>query len=219
MQTCPTTVGISMTGSGNAEIDLHLASSSPRRRELLKQIGIRFEVVSGLDVDESQQVAETPEHYACRLARDKAIAGHYLISSDVTGRSATLAPVLGADTCIAIDGEILGKPADREDGIAMLRRLSGISHRVLTAICLFDGKHESQCLSQSVVSFKALDLDEIKRYWESGEPADKAGAYAIQGYAARFITHLQGSYTGVVGLPLYELSELLQSRHKETTGE
>lgn len=208
-----------MTGSGNADIELYLASSSPRRRELLKQIGIRFEVVSGLVVDESLRVAETPEDYVYRLARDKAIAGHNLISPEGTDRPAGFAPVLGADTCIAIDGEILGKPSDRDDCIAMLRRLSGISHRVLTAICLFDGKHESQCLSQSVVSFKALGLDEIKRYWESGEPVDKAGAYAIQGYAARFITHLKGSYTGVVGLPLYELSELLQSRHKETTGE
>ena len=115
--------------------------------------------------------------------------------------------------CIAIDGEILGKPLDRDDGIAILQRLSGRSHTVLTAICLFDGKREQQSLSRSTVTFKTLQADEIVHYWESGEPADKAGAYAIQGGAARFITNLQGSYTGVVGLPLYELTELLQSRH------
>ena len=128
-------------------------------------------------------------------------------------RPIELPPVLGADTCIALDGEILGKPVDREDGIAILRRLSGRSHTVLTAICLMDGQLEKQSLSQSAVTFKTLQFEEIENYWESGEPADKAGAYAIQGGAARFITNLQGSYTGVVGLPLYELSELLQSRN------
>ena len=195
----------------DTDLDLYLASASPRRRELLNQIGIRFEVIYGLEVDESQHQAESPEQYVTRLACEKALAGYSRIFPPVEARQLAMPPVLGADTCIELDGEILGKPVDRDDGIAMLQRLSGRSHKVLTAICLFDGKHERHSLSQSVVSFKVLNLDEIERYWESGEPVDKAGAYAIQGDAARFVTHLQGSYTGVVGLPLYELSELLQS--------
>jgi len=117
--------------------------------------------------------------------------------------------VLGADTCIALDGEILGKPADREDGIAMLQRLSGRTHQVLTALCLYDGQLVREVLSRSTVSFKDIELYEIEQYWDTGEPADKAGAYAIQGAAARFVVDLHGSYSGVVGLPLYELSQLL----------
>jgi septum formation protein len=201
-----------MSAADSAELDLYLASSSPRRRELLNQIGIKFEVINDLEVDESPQDGETPEHYVYRLARDKALAGYSRVSS-AEHRPIELPPVLGADTCIAIDGEILGKPVDRDDGIAILRRLSGRSHTVLTAIYLKDVMFEQQSLSQSTVTFKTLQFEEIENYWESGEPADKAGAYAIQGSAARFITNLQGSYTGVVGLPLYELNELLQSRH------
>lgn len=203
-----------MTGSEATVLDLYLASSSPRRRQLLEQIGLRYRVIYDLDVDESQVGTETPEHYVSRLACDKALAGYCKISSSVEYTS-TMAPVLGADTCIALDGEILGKPASRDEGIAMLKRLSGRSHTVLTAICLFDGKRKHQCMSQSVVSFKVLQADEIDSYWQSGEAADKAGAYAIQGRAARFITHLQGSYTGVVGLPLYELSELLHGKQHQ----
>lgn len=202
-----------MSGADSAEPRLYLASSSPRRRELLDQIGIKFEVISDLDVDESPNYAEAPEQYVCRLAREKAVAGYTRLSSLIKEKTFEMHWVLGADTCIAIDGEILGKPLDRDDGIAILQRLSGRSHTVLTAICLFDGKREQQSLSRSTVTFKTLQADEIVHYWESGEPADKAGAYAIQGGAARFITNLQGSYTGVVGLPLYELTELLQSRH------
>jgi septum formation protein len=192
--------------------DLYLASSSPRRRELLKQIGIKFELVTGLDVDESLRAAETPEQYVVRLAHEKAMAGFYRIYNKEEDPQLPVIPVLGADTCIALDGEILGKPASREDGISMLQLLSGRSHKVLTAICLFDGNLEQQYLSTSVVEFKILELDEIVSYWETGEPADKAGAYAIQGIAAKFISDLQGSYSGVVGLPLYELSEMLHSR-------
>lgn len=200
--------------ANNNEIDLYLASTSPRRRELLNQIGIGFEVISGIDIDESQHEAETPEQYVARLARDKALAGYFRIASRLQNACPEIPPVLGADTCITIDGDIVGKPVDRDDGIAMLQRLSGRSHKVLTAICLYDGKKERDSLCQSAVSIKALELDEIECYWDSGEPVDKAGAYAIQGSAARFITHLQGSYSGVVGLPLYELSELLQSSRK-----
>lgn len=221
-----------MHGLDGAKIDLYLASSSPRRRELLSQIGIKFSVIGGLEVNESLLGTETPQQYVFRLARDKALAGYARLatrlSSDVSRRShmpssaedglqdvPVLAPVLGADTCVVLDDEILIKPVDREDGLAMLRRLSGRSHRVFTAICLVDGRHEKQRLSQSVVTFKTLSQNEIEHYWESGEPVDKAGAYAIQGGAARFVTSLHGSYTGVVGLPLYELSELLQSWHED----
>jgi septum formation protein len=203
-----------MAGHENDELDLYLASASPRRRELLKQINLRFEVIGGIDIDESQHDAEKPEQYVGRLARDKALAGYFRISARFNGECPKLPPVLGADTCITIDGDIVGKPASRDDGIAMLQRLSGRSHKVLTAITLFDGIKEHYSLCQSVVSMKTLELDEIKRYWETGEPVDKAGAYAIQGGGARFITYLQGSYSGVVGLPLYELSELLQSCRK-----
>ncbi len=205
MPTFPTTVANSMSGNSSENIDLYLASTSPRRRELLKQIGIEFELINKLDVDESLQHGEIPEHYACRLAEEKARAGFALLPVD----ELSSIPVLGADTCIAIDGEILGKPADREDCIAILQRLSGRSHQVLTAISLYDGEDVRQALSISTVTFKSLQLEEIENYWESGEPLDKAGAYAIQGIAAQFIADLQGSYSGVVGLPLYELRELL----------
>ena len=203
-----------MAGPENNELDLYLASASPRRRELLKQIGIRFEVISGIDIDESQHETETPERYVGRLARDKALAGYFRISSRLEGEYPNMPPVLGADTCITIDGDIVGKPASKDDGVAILQRLSGRSHKVLTAISLFDGSKERYSLCQSIVSIKTLELDEIEHYWESGEPVDKAGAYAIQGIGARFVTHLQGSYSSVVGLPLYELSELLQSSRK-----
>ncbi len=199
------TVGNSLSTGDRDNIDLYLASASPRRRELLQQIGIRFVLISGLDVDEVLQHGEVPEHYVCRLAEEKARAGFALLTID----ELTAIPVLGADTCIAIDGEILGKPVDREDGIAILQRLSGRSHQVLTAICLYNGEGLRQALSVSTVTFKSLQLDDIESYWESGEPLDKAGAYAIQGIAAQFIVDLKGSYSGVVGLPLYELRELL----------
>lgn len=201
-----------MFSADRSELDLYLASSSPRRRALLDQIGIKFKVISDLDVDESPEEAEAPEQYVRRLAREKALAGYARVSSSIEEKTLEMPLVLGADTCIAIDGEILGKPVDRNHGIAMLRRLSGRSHTVVTAICLIDSRFELQSLSQSLVTFKTLQTGEVESYWESGEPADKAGAYAIQGGAARFITNLQGSYTGVVGLPLYELTELLQSR-------
>ncbi|MCK5360465.1 MAG: septum formation inhibitor Maf [Gammaproteobacteria bacterium] len=192
--------------------DLYLASSSPRRRDLLKQIGITFELVPGLDVDESLREGETPEQYVVRLAYEKAMAGYNKISSTKDGATLAEIPVLGADTCIALDGRILGQPVDRDDAIRMLQCLSGRSHKVLTAIYLLSADLEQQYLSTSVVEFKVLELDEIASYWESGEPADKAGAYAIQGVAAKFISSLEGSFSAVVGLPLHELSEMLRSR-------
>jgi septum formation protein len=195
--------------------DLYLASASPRRRELLKQIGVNYELIAGLDVDESLRTTETAEQYVVRLAHEKARAGYCKISNSDDEQSTLEIPVLGADTCISLDGEILGKPTSREKGISMLQSLSARSHKVLTAICLFDGELEQQHLSVSIVEFKTLQLDEIVSYWESGEPVDKAWAYAIQGIAAKFISSLQGSYSGVVGLPLYELSEMLHIRRNE----
>jgi septum formation protein len=186
---------------------LYLASASPRRRELLDQVGIRYELVGGLDVDESRQPDETAEDYAMRLACEKARAGQVALAE----RAPPTAVVLGADTCIALDGNILGKPVDRDHGLAMLAELSGRSHEVLTAICLLQGDTSRTALSRSVVAFAPLEAVDIVAYWDTGEPVGKAGAYAIQGQAARFITRLEGSYSGVVGLPVYELSQLLST--------
>jgi len=186
---------------------LYLASASPRRRELLDQLGVCYELVGGLDVDESRLSGETPEEYVVRLACEKARAGQVLLAERVP----PTAVVLGADTCIALDGNILGKPADRDHGLAMLAELSGRSHEVLTAICLLQGDTSRTALSRSVVTFAPLEAVDIVAYWDTGEPVGKAGAYAIQGQAARFITRLEGSYSGVVGLPVYELSQLLST--------
>ena len=188
------------------EPELYLASVSPRRRELLEQIGVRFHVITGLHVDEALQAGETPDEYVLRLACEKARAGRQVVQDERRGE----APVLGADTCIELDGRILGKPAGKQDAVAMLKALSDRSHHVLTAICLLQGRDVYPALSRSTVTFGPLGEREIEAYWQSGEPADKAGAYAIQGYAARFITRLEGSYSGVVGLPLFELSQLLK---------
>jgi len=176
-----------------------LASRSPRRRELLAQIGVRHRVVD-VDVDESPRPAEVPAEYVLRLALAKARAG--------SGRAAGL-PVLGADTAVVVDDAILGKPADREEAMAMLGRLSGREHRVLTAIALVGGR-EATRLSVSHVRFRAVGPDEAAAYWATGEPADKAGAYAIQGLGALFVESLSGSYSGVMGLPLFETAELLR---------
>jgi septum formation protein len=178
-----------------------LASASPRRMELLTQIGVSYQVVAAT-VDETRHGDESPELYVLRLALNKARAGR-------AGLAATdHRLVLGADTAVVIDGEILGKPRDQEDGIAMLRRLSGNTHHVYTGVALAGGR-EATRLSVSAVTFRDMSLEECTRYWHTGEPADKAGAYAIQGRGAVFITRLEGSYSGVMGLPLYETAELL----------
>jgi len=192
----------------NALFDLYLASASPRRRELLEQLGIRYRLITDLDVNETMLASEAPDEYVLRLACDKARAGQQTVHVQRLPDAA----VLGADTCIALDGQILGKPDDKEQAIAMLEALSGRSHEVLTAICLMQGHDVQPALSRSTVTFAPLTSEQIEIYWHSGEPADKAGAYAIQGQAARFITRLEGSYSGVVGLPLYELSQLLKDQ-------
>lgn len=178
-----------------------LASSSPRRRELLTQIGVAFEVVA-VAVDESLRAGETPEDYVLRLAREKARAG-----IAAAGRVETRL-ALGADTVVVLDGEILQKPSGRAEALAMLARLSGRTHRVLSGVALA-GRCECACLSASWVTFRRIEACEREAYWETGEPADKAGAYAIQGRGAVFVERLEGSYSGVVGLPLRETAEML----------
>lgn len=178
---------------------LYLASTSPRRAELLRQIGVAFQPCAPA-VDETPQVGELPEHYVERLARAKALAVQPLEPH---------ACVLGADTAVVLEGQILGKPSDAETGLAMLRALSGRTHQVLTAVAV---AHAGQCQSKVVateVSFRALSEAEILAYWASGEPCDKAGAYGIQGLAAVFVRHIKGSYSAVVGLPLCETAHLL----------
>ena len=181
--------------------DVCLASVSPRRQALLTQIGVRF-VVAAADIDEAVQDAEHAEDYVLRMARDKALA--------VRARADRL-PVLAADTTVVLDGEICGKPAGEADGVAMLQRLAGRSHQVLTAVALADASGVRERLSASEVRFRAISRVECVAYWASGEPRDKAGGYAIQGLGAVFIEHLSGSYSGVMGLPLFETAELLRT--------
>jgi septum formation protein len=182
---------------------VYLASGSPRRRELLQQIGVAFRVV-GMAVDEAVLPGETPLGYVARLAAAKAEAGWE------RSRDAHEVPVLAADTAVVLDGRILGKPADREDAEGMLRQLSGRTHEVLTAIALRTSQGVQSRISRSEVTFRSIAAAEARAYWETGEPSDKAGAYAIQGCGAIFIAELRGSYSGVMGLPLFETAELLQ---------
>ena len=193
---------------------IYLASRSPRRRELLKQLGVTFEVLlfreaerRGADIDESPQSGERPEDYVQRLAQTKANAGALYMAQ----RKLPIYPVLGADTTVALDGHILGKPSGEEEAVEMLRALSGRTHEVMTAvaICRQDTVHTR--LSLSEVAFAALSEQQIRAYVATGEPLDKAGAYAIQGRAAAFVRRLSGSYTGIMGLPLYETAELLKA--------
>lgn len=197
-----------------AHIDsrIYLASRSPRRRELLRQIGVRHEVLllreSGgrLDVDETPRPGESPQDYAQRIACAKADVGW----QRVIERHIPHYPVLGADTTVILDDEILGKPLGLNAAMDMLGRLAGRSHQVVTAVSV---TYEDRCealLSTSTVKFKSLSEREILAYTSSGEPFDKAGGYAIQGRAATFIEHLEGSYSGVMGLPLFETAQLLE---------
>jgi septum formation protein len=195
---------------------IYLASRSPRRRELLTQIGVRFHLLlfrarpgEGLDVDEEPLAGELPAAYVERVARAKAEAGWRRLMQ----RNLPQAPVLAADTTVALGGRILGKPASREDAAAMLAELSDSQHEVLTAIALKYGDWMESALSRSEVRFRKLTPEEIRQYVATRECDDKAGAYAIQGRAARFITELRGSYSGVMGLPLYETAQLLERRN------
>ena len=188
---------------------LYLASQSPRRYELLTQAGFSFAVISA-DINEDTVQNESAEKYVARLAREKAMAGFSLIKQQAKA-------VLGSDTAVVIDGEILGKPKNDDDAKRMLNLLSGNIHTVITAVALAIGNCGStspeltEVMSVSEVTFKKLSYDEIECYVRSGECADKAGSYAIQGLAAAFITHLSGSYSGVMGLPIYETVVLLEN--------
>jgi septum formation protein len=180
---------------------IYLASISPRRRELLDQLGVHHQQVK-VAVDESLRPEESAEQYVLRLAQAKAEAGREMIGNQLRR------PVLGADTAVVVGHQILGKPADREEGIEMLLRLAGRCHRVLTGVALVDGGSEAR-LSESIVQFRPIQQQEAQAYWQSGEPADKAGGYAIQGLGALFVSRLEGSFSGVMGLPLFETAELL----------
>lgn len=177
---------------------LYLASQSPRRRELLEQIGVHYRVVR-VDVDETWRPAESARDYVQRLALAKASAGRELHP---------LQPVLGADTSVVLDDRPMGKPRDRQDCLEMLQALSGREHRVLSGVSLMHEKTHYR-LSESKVQFRHISHKEAAAYWNTGEPADKAGAYAIQGLAACFVRHISGSYSGIMGLPLYETGEIL----------
>jgi len=182
---------------------LFLASTSPRRRELLAQIGAPFSLLNP-SIDESQWPGEDAADYVRRLAREKAAAGFAALGD-------ASACVLGADTSVVLDGRVLGKPADRADGLAMLAALSGRAHRVLTAVALYSREACEVRLVDSEVRFRVIEPAEAAAYWDSGEPCDKAGGYAIQGWGAVFVSALQGSYSGVVGLPLCETAQLLDA--------
>jgi septum formation protein len=179
-----------------------LASASPRRRELLTRIGVGYTLLHA-EVDEAPLPGEPAGDYVRRVALEKARAGRMLLPG-VAG-----SPVLGADTAVVVDGRIMGKPRDREEGIDMLLTLSGRSHQVLSAVALADAR-EAVRVSTSLVSFCTLTQAQCAAYWDTGEPHDKAGAYAIQGRAAVFVSRLEGSYSGVMGLPVYETAELLR---------
>lgn len=179
-----------------------LASASPRRRELLAQLGIACRICP-VDIDEAWRQKETAQGYVSRLARDKAVAAWNRLPADEH------LPVLGADTCVTLDGRIYGKPANEEEARAMLAALSGRTHEVLTAVCLVSDNMEETVVSRSFVTLRTLNTAEITAYTATGEPLDKAGAYAIQGMGAVFVAHLDGSYSGVMGLPLYETAALL----------
>jgi septum formation protein len=176
-----------------------LASASPRRRELLQQLGVPH-VLAVPAIDETALPGESAPDYVVRMARAKARIAH--------PHGARL-PVLAADTTVVIDERICGKPADAEEGIAMLLQLSGRTHQVLTAVALAAGGEVQHRLSRSEVRFRHLTLAEASAYWNTGEPRDKAGSYAVQGHGAVFVEHLSGSYSGVMGLPLFETAELL----------
>jgi len=193
---------------------IYLASRSPRRRELLHQIGVEHEVLTqrikatrGPDVNEDVLPGEHPRDYVMRVCRDKVESGW----ARVVQRKLPLRPLLAADTTVCVGEEILGTPADAAEAAGFLERLSGREHEVLTAVALKFHERTELLLSATAVRFRVLSQAEIKRYIASGEPMDKAGGYGIQGYAGAFIAEIRGSYSGVMGLPLYETAQLLQS--------
>lgn len=191
---------------------VYLASTSPRRHELLRQLGVEFEELRlreaagrRRDIVEAPRKDEPPLDYVKRIARLKASVGWHRMER----RAMPPKPVLGADTEVVLDGATLGKPGDAAAAVAMLATLSGRTHEVLTAVAIRWQQQLAQAVSTSRVTFRSIPRDEIERYVATGEPFDKAGGYGIQGRAAAFVSQLEGSYSGVVGLPLFETSELL----------
>lgn len=182
---------------------LYLASQSPRRRQLLEQLGVSFRVID-VEVPEQRMPGESPQAYVSRVARDKARAGLALLRDEVE------ALVLGADTEVVLGDEVFGKPRDAEDAASMLHRLSGCTHDVISVVWLVSAAREFDAACVSAVRFAPLDVAAIADYVATGEPFGKAGAYAIQGRGAAMIEHLDGSYSGVMGLPLFETAQLLR---------
>lgn len=185
---------------------IYLASQSPRRQELLMQLGVQFDVIDVV-VHEQRQPSETPLDYVNRVAREKAGAGLLQLQGNSN------AIVLGADTDVVLNNSVMGKPETNEQAYRMLKQLSGNTHEVITAVCLVSAQREAHRIVSTRVSFSELSDQEISKYIESKEPFGKAGAYAIQGKAAAFITSIEGSYSGVMGLPLHETYQLLQEFH------
>ncbi len=178
--------------------DLVLASASPRRRDILRALGLDFSILP-VAIDERRLPGETPEEMVLRLARAKAAA-----AADGSARL-----IIGADTAVVLGDEVLGKPRDEAEGVRMLLRLSGKVHRVLTGVAVRGASGVADAISCTEVTFRRISRDEARDYWHSGEPADKAGAYGIQGRGGVFVERLEGSYSGVVGLPVFETAELL----------
>lgn len=192
---------------------IYLASKSPRRRELLRQVGVEFELLllrtdgpRGPDVTEAVNADESPRDYVARVAKEKAAFAWSVVQT----RHLPLRPVLAADTTVTLDGEILGKPASKEEAIAMLGRLSGRTHEVLTSVAVHSLDFAGQVTQVSQVRFATLSDAAIAAYCATQEPYDKAGGYGIQGLAALFVEHIEGSHSGIVGLPLYETAKLLR---------
>lgn len=180
-----------------------LASASPRRRELLDQIGVTYEVFP-VDIDEAPFPGEAPQSYVFRIASEKSAAC-------LARRGESGLPILAADTAVILAGQIMGKPKDQEDGLAMLRQLSGKTHQVYSAVSV-RGRQDAQALNITEVTFRHLTEQEMLAYWHSGEPLDKAGGYAIQGLGSVFVKSIKGSFSGVMGLPLFETAELLSQQ-------
>ncbi len=179
---------------------LHLASTSPRRKAILQSLGLKFTVIA-VEIDERRLEGETPQQMVLRLAANKAAAA---VSA---GRQF----IIGADTIVVLGDKILGKPRDKDDALEMLMSLSGRSHKVLSGVALWSSAGVRSALSETEVRFREIGEDEALAYWHSGEPCDKAGSYAIQGRGGAFVAAISGSYSGVVGLPVYELADLLGS--------
>jgi septum formation protein len=197
--------------SSTAKPLIYLASASPRRSVLLAQIGVAHQIAP-VAVDESVASAERPESYVTRLAALKAETLWRRLTEPAR------LPVLGSDTTVVVDNSILGKPASEQECVRMLQLLSGRTHQVLTAVALRSAVGSDARLSVSEVTFRELSMKEMQAYWRTGEPADKAGGYAVQGRAAIFISRIAGSYSGIMGLPLFETAELLAT-HKITSAE